>query len=80
MAHSAHYQDPQHPEDRIVIHYNGDYSGEATLVRVQGTEILGEFKIDTAILRSFVAEMVRTEAISKIEGADEDEILRKMLP
>ena len=52
--------------------HNGDYSGDVEIINRTTEE---RFSIPFERLKTFVAEWVRTEKISKLEQMEDDEIL-----
>lgn len=58
--------------DNVVIHHNGDYSGER-IIQQEGKEI----RMNTSDLIDFVAEYVRSQKIGQLEQIDNKDLLLK---
>lgn len=58
--------------DNVVIHHNGDYSGEVIICQ-EGKEI----RMNAGDLIDFIAEYVRREKIKQLEMSDNKTILFK---
>jgi hypothetical protein len=54
-----------------VIHHNGDYSGDVTIIDPAKDEMTLPFEV----LKELVANYVRDEQISRLESASADDIL-----
>lgn len=55
--------------------HDGDYRGTVEILR-PGQSIGKGWKIDADVLRKFVAQMIRSERISALESATDEEILK----
>lgn len=58
--------------DNVVIHHNGDYSGEC-IIQQEGKEI----RMNTSDLIDFVAAYVRNQKIEQLEQMDSKDLLLK---
>ncbi len=58
--------------DNVVIHHNGDYSGEC-IIRQENQEI----RMNTSDLLDFVAEYVRSQKIGQLEQMSSEDLLLK---
>jgi hypothetical protein len=72
--HTFNYHDESlGPCDGITINYNGDYSGDAEVIRDE--VISKKVKIPCKALLQFAAEYVRMQKINELEIADWEELL-----
>ena len=78
----------------VAFHYNGDYSGDILITKLDGTEKTTSLKelakvaytsevalwegFDTAAIRHFVAEVGISTGISRLENMETDEALKDM--
>jgi hypothetical protein len=62
------------PDRSICIHHNGDFSGDAEIVRFAPDGSTQTIAVPCQALLEFVAEFIRNERVAQLENATYEEV------
>lgn len=79
--HTLKYDDPDDPDIRWAINYNGDYSGMATIKKINKNvgAVIEECEVPCKLLINWVGYKVQMDVVSGIENMSGEEFLKKIV-
>ena len=72
-------QEDHLPGDRVVIHFDGGYDGNAIITQVKGDDLLEEARVPVWVLKEFVADAIRADLTRTLEVMDPETLLARVV-